>query len=158
MNSQLAHVLDSNGLSYIPLSALLFSSLLLQFITMIAPERTFLTRVDTVYNAYDAGIDIKRRHLDGSCPGPHNSSSATAPTPLNAVNRSGRLARSPSFLYSILHSPVDKRPSLPAEITISKEVPVRIPAVQSSHPSHPVTGKVCCAVSRDLSLSSEFGD
>jgi hypothetical protein len=150
----LAHVLDSNGLSYIPLSALPFPSLLLQFIAIVAPERTFLTRVDTVYNAFDAGIDIKRRHLDGPCPGPgpDNSFSATAPTPLNAVNRSGRLARSPSFLYSILNSPVEKRPRLPAEIIISKEAPVRIPAVQSSHPSHPVTGKVCYAVSRDLSL------
>ena len=127
-------------------------SLHLQFITIAGPERAFLTRVDTVYNAFDAGIDIKRRHLDGPCPGPDHSSSATAPTKLNAVNRSGRLARSPSFLYSILHSPVDKRPPLPAEITISKEAPVRIPVVQSSHPSHPVTGKVCYAVSRYLSL------
>lgn len=129
--------------------SLVCPSLLLQFITIVAHERTFLTRVDTVYNAFDAGIDIKRRHLDGPCSGPDNSSSATARTSFNAVSSSGRLAQSPSFLYSILHSPVDKRPPSPVEITISKEAPARIPTVQSSHS---VTGKVCYAVARDLSF------
>lgn len=121
--------------------------LLLQYFTIVAHERTFLTRVDTVYNASDAGIDIKRRHLDGPRSGPDNSSPVTARTPFNAVSSSGGLARSQNFLYSILHSPIDKRHPSPVEITISKQAPVRIPTVQYSHP---VTCKVSCAVAPDL--------
>ena len=114
--------------------------LFLHIVILIVPERQFLRRVDTVYNALDRGINIKKRCYDDSCPGPDTpDAERTAPEVLDGVSSSGRLAATSSFPYCTSHPPVNESPSLNVETAVSKAAPARIPIAQSSHP---ITGKV----------------